>query len=149
MRPLTVRMVCSSGPLLWRGLPVWGCSGGGESRLRGVGAELDGGLVGGGAEVGKQVADLLLAAVDDGPGRSPVDGGSDIPAEFLKALAQLFAKSISGQGRFGRHGVLLAGAPTSHPAGSAELPSQSRRSRMICHTLLRSAGHRKTYPISS
>ena len=62
--------------------------------MRGVGAELEGGLVGGRPEVSEEVADLLLAAVDDGPGRGVVDGGSHVPTEFLEALAQLVTKVI-------------------------------------------------------
>lgn len=77
--------------------------------MRGVGAELQGGLVGGRPEVSEEVADLLLAAVDDGPGRGLVDGGGHVPAKLLEALTQLVTKGIGRQGRFGRHGVLLAG----------------------------------------
>jgi hypothetical protein len=77
--------------------------------LRGVGAELDGGLKGGRAEVREQVADLLLAGSDDLPGRGPVDGVRYLPTQFLKAAAELFEKDICRQGWFGRHGLLLDG----------------------------------------
>lgn len=55
--------------------------------MRGVGAELEGGLIGGLAKVREQVADLFLAAVNDLAGRSRVDGGSDILTELLEAAA--------------------------------------------------------------
>ena len=90
MRPLMVRTVRSAGPLFCRGTPVWGCSGGGKSRLRGVGAELDGGLVSGLSEVGEEVAHLLLAGIDDLTGGGLVDGRGDVLTELLEAPAQLF-----------------------------------------------------------
>ena len=43
--------------------------------MRGVEAELDCGLVGGSPEVGEEVANLLLAGVDDLAGGCAVDGG--------------------------------------------------------------------------
>jgi hypothetical protein len=58
--------------------------------LRGVGAELDGGLVGGPSEVGKEVTDFLLAGVDDLAGGSGIDGSGDVLTKLLKAAAQLF-----------------------------------------------------------
>src|SRR5690349_21336892 len=100
MRPLTVRRVCSSGPLFWRGVPVRGWSGGGKSRLRGVGAELEGGLIGGLSEVGQKVTDLLLAGIDDLTGRRLVDGGGHIVTELLEASAELFQQGVRRQGRF-------------------------------------------------
>jgi hypothetical protein len=57
--------------------------------LRGVGAELEGGLIGGLSEVGEEVADLLLAGVDDLAGGGRVDGGGDGGTELLEAAAQL------------------------------------------------------------
>ena len=57
--------------------------------MRGVEAELDGGLVGGLSEVGEEVADLLLAGVDDRPGGGGVDGGGNALTELLEAAAQL------------------------------------------------------------
>jgi hypothetical protein len=55
--------------------------------LRGVGAELDSGLKGGLSEVSEEVADLLLALIDDRSGRSRVDGGGHILAKLLEATA--------------------------------------------------------------
>src|SRR4051812_27893595 len=97
MRPLTVRMVWSSGPLFCKGLPVSGCPGGGGSRLRGVEAELDGGLEGRGAEVGEQVADMLLGLVDDVSGLGVVDGQGDALAELLEGGEQAVAEVLGGQ----------------------------------------------------
>lgn len=74
--------------------------------MRGVGAELQGGLVGGLSEVGKQVADLLLAGVDDLARRSAVDGRGHVPAQLLKAAVQLLQQVVRRQGRFGKHGLL-------------------------------------------
>jgi hypothetical protein len=76
--------------------------------LRGVGAELDGDLVGGPSEVGEQVTNLLFAGVDDLTGGSLVDGGSDFPAQLLEALAELLLESVCREGRFRRHGLLLS-----------------------------------------
>src|SRR5947209_5323713 len=100
MRPLRVRRVCSSGPLLCRGVPVCGCSGGGKSRLRGVEAELNGGLIGGLSEVSEKIPDLLFAGIDDLAGRSLVDGGGHILTKLLEAATQLFQEGAGGNGRF-------------------------------------------------
>jgi len=75
--------------------------------LRGVGAELDGSLKGGLSEGSEEVADLLLAVVDDLSGGSGVDGGGDILTELLEASTQLLQKHIGGKDRFGGHGLLL------------------------------------------
>ena len=53
------------GSLVLQGLCRLGVQRRGKSRLRGVEAELDCGLVGGSPEVGEEVANLLLAGVDD------------------------------------------------------------------------------------
>jgi len=128
-------MVRSSGPLFWRGVPVRGWSGGGKSRLRGVGAELDRGLIGGLSEVREEVADLLLAGIDDLTGGRPVDGGGHLLTQVLEAAAQLFQKRIRRHGRFRRHGLLHRGKGTGDTLScAAELSSQRRRSRKICHT---------------
>src|SRR5262245_49095652 len=94
MRPLPVRTVCSSGPLFCRGWPVVGCRGGGESRLRGFESELECGLVGGQTEVGEEVADLLLAGVDDLAGGGGVDGSGHVGAELLEVTAHLFEQIL-------------------------------------------------------
>jgi hypothetical protein len=75
--------------------------------LRGVGAELDGGLIGGGAEVSEEVTNLLLAGVDDRSGGCGVDGGSHILTKLLEAAAQLLQEGVRRQGGFGRHDLLL------------------------------------------
>src|SRR5262245_39608886 len=89
MRPLTVRMEWSSGPLFCRGRPESGCLGGGESRLRGVEAELEGCLEGGLAEVGEEVADCLLGLVDDLAGLGLVDRLCHRLTELLEGAAHL------------------------------------------------------------
>jgi hypothetical protein len=58
--------------------------------LRGVGAELDGGLESGEPEVGEEVANLLLAGVDDSSGRCGVDSSGHILAELLETPTKLF-----------------------------------------------------------
>lgn len=81
--------------------------------MRGVGAELDGGLVGGPSEVREEVADLLLAGVDDLAGRGGIDGSGDVLTKLLKAAAQLFQQSDRRQGRFGGHACHLRRWQTS------------------------------------
>jgi hypothetical protein len=81
--------------------------------LRGIEAELDGGLIGGQSEVGEEVADLLLAGVDDLAGGGGVDRGRHILTESLEATAQLLQEGVGEQGRFGGHGRLLTGKETS------------------------------------
>src|ERR687884_1997327 len=103
MRPLMVRTVKGSGPLFCSRLPVSGCFGGGGSRLLGLEAELDRGLVGGLAEAGEEIADLLLAGVDDLPGWGLVDGLGHPPAEVLELLAQLLDESLGGDLRLVIH----------------------------------------------
>ena len=58
--------------------------------MRGIEAELDSGLESGVPEVGEEVADLLLACVDDRPSRGGVDGGGHLLTKLLEAAAQLF-----------------------------------------------------------
>src|SRR5438105_1827763 len=113
-----VRTVRSSGPLFCRGVPVRGCSGGGGSRLRGIEAELNGGLVGGLPEVREEVTDLLLRGIDDLTGGGLVDGGGHILTESLEAAAQLFQEGGGGNGNFGGHGLLLRGKTDRHRARS-------------------------------
>ena len=57
--------------------------------MRGVEAELDGGLKRGQSEVGEEVADLLLAGVDDLAGGGEVDRSGHILTKLLEATAQL------------------------------------------------------------
>src|SRR5262245_22433847 len=106
MRPLTVRTVHSSGPLFCRGLPVSGCCGGGESRLRGIEAGLHGGLVDPATEVSEEVADRLFAGVDDLAGGCLVDGVGDLPAEPLEVGTELFAEVIRRESGLQVHGGL-------------------------------------------
>lgn len=75
--------------------------------MRGVGAELKGGLIGGRSEVSQQVANLLLTGVDDLTGRSPVDGGSHILTQLLEAASQLIHKGVRGQEGVSCHAILL------------------------------------------
>src|SRR3954447_13644951 len=109
MRPLMVRTVRSSGPLFCSRLPVRGCSGGGESRFRGVESELHGGLVGGLAEDAEEVSDLLLAVVDDLAGRGAVDGSGDVKAKPLELAAQLVQQGVGRQLGLGGHRGLRVG----------------------------------------
>ncbi len=81
----------------------------GESRLRGVGAELNRSLIGGLSEVRQKVADLLLAGIDDLTGGRLVDGGGHLLTQVLEASTQLFQKDVRRQGRFGRHRRLRRG----------------------------------------
>src|SRR3954469_8187421 len=96
MRPLMVRTEKGSGPLFCSRLPVSGCFGGGGSRLPGLEAELDSGLVGGLAEARQEITDRLLAGVDDLTGRGLVDGLGHPPAELLELLAQLLDERLGG-----------------------------------------------------
>jgi hypothetical protein len=75
--------------------------------LRGVEAELDGGLEGGLSEVGEEVANLLLAGVDDLTGGGTVDGCGYPLTKLLEAATQQVHEGVGGQGRFGGHGLLL------------------------------------------
>src|SRR6476646_7680547 len=107
MRPLMVRTEKGSGPLFCSRLPVSGWVGGGGSRLLGPEAELDGGLVGGLAEAGQEIADLLLAGVDDLAGWGVVDGLGHPPAEPLEVLAQVLDEGVGGDVRWALHGWSL------------------------------------------
>src|SRR5262245_24724860 len=107
MRPLMVRTEDGSGPLFCSRLPVSGCFGGGGSRLLGLEAELDSGLGGGLAEARQEIADLLLAGVDDPAGWRPVDGIGHPPAELLELLAELLQEGLGGDLRLALHGLIL------------------------------------------
>jgi hypothetical protein len=72
--------------------------------LRGGGAELDGGLEGSAAELGEEVAHLLLAGVNDLAGGGGVDGVGDVMAEALEADTQLIQQGVGGHGGLGRRG---------------------------------------------
>ena len=91
--------------------------------MRGVGAELQGGLVGGLAEVGEEVADLLLAGVDDLTGGGAVDGGGHVLTEALEAAPQLVEQVVRREGGFGRHGLLQGGKASQGQARPAQLRS--------------------------
>lgn len=62
--------------------------------MRGVAAELEGGLIGGLSEVGKQIPDFLLAGIDDLTGGRLVDGGGDRRTQLLEPAMQLFHKGV-------------------------------------------------------
>ena len=91
--------------------------------MRGVGAELEGGLVGGLAEVREEVADLLLASVDNLASGGTVDGGSHVLTQLLEAAAQLVQQGVRRQGGFGRHGF------------STEMRAMGTRSLRSCASL--------------
>jgi len=82
--------------------------------LRGVGAELYGGLVSGLAEVGEEVADPFLAGVDDLARGGAVDGGGHVVTELLEAAAQLLQQGVGRQGGFGSHEFLQGGQTNRH-----------------------------------
>lgn len=75
--------------------------------MRGVGTELQGGLVGSLSEVSKQVPNLLLAGIDDLTGGRLVDGGGHRHTQLRETATQFFHKDVRGEGRFGRHRLLL------------------------------------------
>jgi hypothetical protein len=85
--------------------------------LRGIEAELDGGLIGGLSEVGEEVADFLLASIDDLAGGGVVDGGGHILTESLEVAAKSIQEGIGGDGRFGGHERLLSGKETGIAPG--------------------------------
>jgi len=65
--------------------------------VRGVEAELHGGLVGGLSQVCEEVADLLLAGVEDLAGGGLVDGVGDLLAKVLELAAELVQQVGGGQ----------------------------------------------------
>ncbi len=83
--------------------------------MRGVEAELDGGLVGVVSEDGEQVADLLLAGVDVLAGGGTVDGVGDVLAELLELAAELLEERLGRELGLGVHGCLLAGTGGRSP----------------------------------
>jgi hypothetical protein len=85
--------------------------------LRGIEAELEGGLIGGLPKLGEEVADLLLAGVDDRPGGGSVDGGSHPLTKLLEAAPQLLEEGVGGQEGFGGHGLLRCGGATGVAPG--------------------------------
>lgn len=102
--------------------------------MRGVEAELDGGLERGQSEVAEEVADLLLAGVDDLAGGGVVDGGGHILTKSLEVTAKLIQEGIGGDGRFRGHRLLLIRRADITPGLLSQAFPQRRRSRKICHT---------------
>src|SRR3954468_3221499 len=154
MRPLMVRTEKGSGPLFCRRLPVSGWFGGGESRLLGLEAELDGGLVGGLAEAGQEIADLLLAGVDDPAGWGLVDGIGHPPAELLELGAELLDEGLGGDLRWIIHGWFLgvgSAEANASPGPSAvhrlryALPEDLPRPLTPCEAARLDAGPRRVY----
>jgi hypothetical protein len=76
--------------------------------LCGVGAELEGDLVSSQSKDGEQIANLLLAGVDNLTGGSLVDGGGDISAELLEADAELLLEGVRRQSGIAGHWLLLS-----------------------------------------
>ena len=85
--------------------------------MRGIEAELDGSLIGSQSEVGEEVADFLLAGIDDLAGGGGVDRGRHILTKSLEVAAKLIQEGIGGDGRFRGHGWLLSGKETSIAPG--------------------------------
>src|SRR5437763_4686130 len=102
MRSLAVSTVWASRPLFFRRRPS-GAFGGGKSRFRGIDFHLQGLLVGLAPEVGEQVADLLLAVVDDLAGRGLVDGVGDALAQSLELAAEGLEQGFRGERGEGVH----------------------------------------------
>ena len=75
--------------------------------MRGIETELDCGLIGGSPEFGEEVANLLLAGVDDLASRGAVDGGGHALTKLLEAASQLIQEHIGGKGGLGGHWHLL------------------------------------------
>ena len=90
--------------------------------MRGVEAELDGGLEGGQSEFGEEVADLLLAGVDDLAGGGEVDGGGHVLAELLEAAAQSIQEGVGGEGRFEGRGRFGGHGFSCSASGHRALP---------------------------
>ena len=85
--------------------------------MRGVESELHSGLVGVLSELGEQVADLLLAGVDDLAGGSLVNGLGDVATEALKLAVQLPQQVVCRQLGLGFHSCLRRkGGPTQSRA---------------------------------
>lgn len=76
--------------------------------MRGVGAELESDLVSGQSKVGEEVANLLLAGVDNLPGGCLVDSGGNISAELLEADAELLVEGIRRHRGVAGHWLLLS-----------------------------------------
>src|SRR5262245_17298816 len=107
MRPLRVRTETGSSPLFCNRGPVWGCFGGGGSRLLGLEAERDSGLGGDSADARQEVADRRLAGVDDLAGWGLVDGIGHPPAERLERLAGRLHEGRGGDLRWAIQGFFL------------------------------------------
>ena len=105
--------------------------------MRGIQSELHGGLVGVPSEEGEQVADLLLAGVDDLPGRGLVDGASDVLTEFLELAPQLLQQGVSRQLGLRAPRGSGVGVGDSGPGGASTAPGrlsgQGMTPRIICH----------------
>jgi hypothetical protein len=89
-------------------------------------AELEGGLVGGQAELGEQVAALLFGGVEDLAGRGGVDGGGDVGAELLELAAHRFEEVLGRKVRLVVHrGALPRGQRgTGRRNSSSHTPQQ-------------------------
>src|SRR5262245_31447776 len=135
MRSLTVRTLYSWGPLFCKGLPVWGCCGGGKSRLGGIQTQLHGGLVSELAEGGEELGDLFLAGVDDLAGGCLVDGVGDAAEDLFEFATEGIDQGVGGQLRLGWHADLRArGAGEAEADMESDLKEMLFTSRKICHT---------------
>jgi hypothetical protein len=83
--------------LFCRGLPVWGCCGGGKSRWRGIESGLDGSLIGLWTDVGEAVANLRLAGGAAVSRRGLINGAGDVLTEVLEASAAEVAECFWGE----------------------------------------------------
>ncbi len=71
--------------------------------MRGLESKLNGSLISGLSEVRKQVADLLLAGIENLHGGGGVDRVGNVLTEFLEVAAQLVEKVLSGKVGVGVH----------------------------------------------
>lgn len=97
--------------------------------MRGVESGLDGSLVDVLAEVGQEVADLVLAGVDDVSRGSLVDGVGDLLAETFEAVAQLFTEVVGAELGLGIHDRLHKGEACGAAHGRNDRARQHFRLR--------------------
>jgi len=106
-------------------VPVYGWTRGGTSRWRGLKTGLDRRLVDVETKIGQAVANLILAGVDQLPGRGMIAGVRHLLAEQFKAVTQLRAKIVRGELGAGS----MTGVPSARTKGKPR-PQQVDRERV-------------------